>query len=158
MDDLPHNLKIELSLYLHEETYKMMGFLKDKSMSFITWICPLLKPYYLESTEYLYFEGDEIHSIYFLKVGNCGFVLPKYDNAKYINLKPGTNFGVEDIIGSIIKNDEVTDDDWMSHKDKLLRQFTIYGESDRQMYLALSITDINRMALEFAEVYSLLFD
>jgi hypothetical protein len=27
VDDLPHNLKIEVSLYLHEETYKTMSFL-----------------------------------------------------------------------------------------------------------------------------------
>lgn len=45
VDELPHKLKVEVSLYLHEETYNTMVFLKDKSMSFIAWICPLLKPY-----------------------------------------------------------------------------------------------------------------
>jgi CRP-like cAMP-binding protein len=118
-------------------------------MSFLAWIFPLLKPYYLESNEYLYFEGDEIHSIYFLKVGNCGFVLPKFDNTKYVNVKLGNNFGIEDIVGSIIKNEDVTQEDWMCHKDKLLRQFTVLGEDKRQTYLALSISDLNRMQLEF---------
>ena len=47
VDELPYNLKIEVSLYLHEDTYKTMQFLQDKSMSYITWICPLLKPFYL---------------------------------------------------------------------------------------------------------------
>ena len=47
VNELPYNLKIEVSLYLHEDTYKTMQFLQDKSMSYIAWICPLLKPFYL---------------------------------------------------------------------------------------------------------------
>jgi CRP-like cAMP-binding protein len=114
-------LKIEVSLYLHEETYKIMKFLEGKSMSFIAWICPLLKPQYLENNEYLYFEGDEILSIFFLKSGNCGFVIPKYENVKYINISKGDNFGIEDIVGSIIKHDDLSIEDWMQHRDKIVR-------------------------------------
>ena len=44
-DELPHNLRIEVSLYIHEETYKNIFFLKGKSTSFIAWVCPLLKTY-----------------------------------------------------------------------------------------------------------------
>jgi hypothetical protein len=29
--ELPHNLRIELSLYIHEETYKSIAFLRDKT-------------------------------------------------------------------------------------------------------------------------------
>jgi hypothetical protein len=43
LEGLPNNMRIEVSLYLHEETYKHLFFLKDKSMSFVAWICPLLK-------------------------------------------------------------------------------------------------------------------
>lgn len=32
LDHLPSNLRIETSLYLHEETYKYVFFLKDKSV------------------------------------------------------------------------------------------------------------------------------
>ena len=73
-------------------------------------------------------------------------------------MKLGNNFGIEDIVGSIIKNENVTKEDWMCHKGKLLRQFTVLGEDDRQTYLVLSILDINRMQLEFLEVYTQLFD
>lgn len=106
-----------------------MRFLKDKSMSYIAWICPLLKPYYLQNNEYLYFEGDEILSIFFLKNGNCGFVLPKYENVKYIDIKIGSNFGIEDIVGSIISNEEIEQDEWIQHKDKIMRQFTVQGNA-----------------------------
>ena len=43
--------------------------------------------------------------MYFLKGGSCGFVLPKYMNMKYINIKPGAYFGLIDIIGSIFQRD-----------------------------------------------------
>jgi len=86
LKDLPHNLKIELSLYIHEETYKHIYFMKDKTMSLIAWICPLLKTYLVTENEYVYFEGDEIVNVQFMKKGSCGFVLPKFNNAKYINI------------------------------------------------------------------------
>lgn len=75
-------------------------------MSYIAWICPLFKQFILMEREYLYFEGDEINAMYFLKTGNCGYVLPKYENSKYIDIVPGTDFGMEDIVGSIIKNED----------------------------------------------------
>ena len=71
--------------------------------------------------EYLFFEGDEITAMYFLKAGYLGFVLPKYENAKYMTVSSGVDFGMEDIVGSIIKNEENIQDDWISHKDTLIR-------------------------------------
>ena len=121
VEELPHNLKIEVSLYVHEETYKNIYFLKDKTMSFIAWICPLLKTYLLSPNEYVYFEGDEIMNLQFMKDGSCGFVLPKYNNTKYINVSIGCEFGVEDIIGSILKNELASDDDWFQVKDRMIR-------------------------------------
>jgi hypothetical protein len=56
-------------------------------------------------------------------------VLPKYENVKYINIKIGNNFGIEDIVGSIISNDEIEQDEWMQHKDKIMRQFTVQGNT-----------------------------
>ena len=57
--------------------------------------------------EFIYFEGDEVRAIYFLKEGSCGFVLPKHKNAKYINITTGAHFGIIDIVSSSfsVKND-----------------------------------------------------
>jgi hypothetical protein len=44
VDDLPQDLKIEVSLFIHEQTYKKIKFLLNRSDSFIAWICPLLRP------------------------------------------------------------------------------------------------------------------
>lgn len=42
VDELPHKLKIEVSLYIYEERYKNIMFFQGKSPSFISWLCPLL--------------------------------------------------------------------------------------------------------------------
>ena len=44
MDVLPQGLKIEVSLFIHERTYKKISFLRGQAWSFIAYICPLLKP------------------------------------------------------------------------------------------------------------------
>jgi hypothetical protein len=107
--------------------------------------------------EYLYMEGDEITALYFLRSGKCAYVLPKYENQKYVDVQPGSDFGMEDIVGSIIKHEEVQED-WISHKDKLIRQFTVVGDTElKAEVLLLSINDLNRMQQEFMEAYEEMF-
>ena len=44
IEEQPHKLKIMLSMYIFESKYKKIKFLNGKTKSFISWICPLLKP------------------------------------------------------------------------------------------------------------------
>jgi hypothetical protein len=44
VDELPHKLKLELSLYIHEQTYRRIDLFRGRTSAFIAWICPLLKP------------------------------------------------------------------------------------------------------------------
>ena len=46
LEELPHKIKIELSLYIYEARYSKIKFFQDRSASFISWMCPLLKPQY----------------------------------------------------------------------------------------------------------------
>lgn len=48
IDELPHMLKMQFSLIVHEQKYNVIAFLKDKASVFISWLCPLLKPYVYE--------------------------------------------------------------------------------------------------------------
>jgi len=48
-----------------------------------------------------------------MKEGSCGYVVPKYDNAKYINITEGCDFGSEDIIACILKSDDMEGEDWI---------------------------------------------
>ena len=86
VEELPHNLKTELSIYIYEKVYMQVDFLKNKSKSFISWICPMLKMNVVTPKEYVFYEGDEIQKIFFLRSGLCHYVLPKYQNSKYITI------------------------------------------------------------------------
>ena len=44
IDDLPQNLKVETAVYIHSQTWNQINFFKSRSDTFISWICPLLKP------------------------------------------------------------------------------------------------------------------
>lgn len=102
IDDLPYKLKVEASLFIYEKTYEKIIFIRNQSSAFISWICPLLRPFYNPERTYIYFEGDTVNSLYFLKDGECGFVLPKYQNLKYIDIQLGYSFGLIDIVATIL--------------------------------------------------------
>jgi hypothetical protein len=86
VEDLPHKLKTQVQMYIYETRYLKIKFLKDKSPSFILWICRLLKPALFAKEMYIYYEGDEINQTYFLIHGNASFVLPSFDNTSFIRI------------------------------------------------------------------------
>ena len=143
VSDLPHKLKLEVSLFIHEHTYKKIDCFKGRSSAFIAWICPLLRPSFFPENQYIYFEGDDITSIYFLIKGRAGFVLPKYKNATFIDINVGAHFGIIDIVGSILQA-KLDLDSWINHKDLLQRQFTIMSLKQSEV-LVLAVQDLNRM-------------
>ena len=114
---LPNKLKIELSVYLYRDLFSTIYFLRNKNSSFLAWICPLFKPLVIDEDKYIYFEGDHVDCVHFIKKGECSMVLPKHSNTKYINIGVGDIIGVTDIIGSAVKNDEIQLEDWFSKKD-----------------------------------------
>ena len=89
VDSLPHKLKVEVSLHIYEERYNRIKFFKNRTPSFITWMCPLLKPSYIGEHQFIFLEGDDVIDIYFMIRGKAGFVLPSYHNAKYIDINVG---------------------------------------------------------------------
>jgi hypothetical protein len=106
----------------------------------------------VSDNDYVFFEGDDIDQIYFLKQGQCFFVLPKYNNYQYIEIDKGQQFGVIDIIACTLQHDDFDIENWIARKDLLHRQFTVlsYGQSTM---LTLSIMDFNRMKCEFLETH-----
>lgn len=44
VETLPKDLNLEVTLFIYESTFKQFEFFYDRPISFITWICPLLKP------------------------------------------------------------------------------------------------------------------
>ena len=101
INELPHKLKVECSLYIFENRYSKIKFFINQNSSFIAWMCPMLHPHQYDQDEYIYIEGDEVHSIDFLIEGSAAFVLPSFKNCRYIRISPGDKFGFYDIIGSV---------------------------------------------------------
>lgn len=73
--------------------------------------------------QYIYYEGDQVEFIYFVKKSSCSYVLPKYTNQPYIHIVDGTCFGMVDIIARCLQRDD------QSKKDATSRRDTLSGES-----------------------------
>ena len=83
-----------------------------------------MKPFLNLENQYIFFEGDEVNQIYFMMNGEAGYVLPKHRDIKYIDFQLGSHFGVIDIVGSILSNDDCDMENWGRKKELLRRQFT----------------------------------
>lgn len=44
MEELPHKLKMELAMAIHEKMYANVEFFKEKEKSFIVWIGTVIHP------------------------------------------------------------------------------------------------------------------
>ena len=69
LNELPHDLKVELSVVMHQELVRTVKFFRHKPPHFIAFLAPLLKPVKVEKGQYVYKEGDPIDEIYFLVSG-----------------------------------------------------------------------------------------
>lgn len=106
VEDLPLDLRTPLSIHIYREVYTNVDFLRGKEVTFISWICPLLKTRVSEPQECIYYEGDELNDIYFLKNGNAEYVLPRYGNQPYIQIVEHTCFGLIDIIAALLEKEK----------------------------------------------------
>ena len=87
--------------------------------------------------------------------GNCGFVLPKHGNFKYIDIDIGMHFGVIDIIASLLSDDECLSElleNWITKKEKLKRHFTVISVEQSDL-LSLSIEGLSKMKFDFLDTY-----
>ncbi|CDW85371.1 cation channel family protein [Stylonychia lemnae] len=98
LNELPQNLKVELSLVMHSELIKSVKFFKKKEPHFIAFVGPMLKPIKVEKDQYVYKEGDPIDEIYFLVSGQAGYALHQHDNLVYLIIDKGYYFGEIDFI------------------------------------------------------------
>ena len=65
VSELPHKMKLEISLFIHEYAYKRITCFKGRSSAFISYVCPLLKSRQFPDNQYVFFEGDDVTNVYF---------------------------------------------------------------------------------------------
>lgn len=54
LDHLPHKLKTEVSLYVYESRYENIQYFKNRGVSFILWMCPLLRPQIYQDNQFFF--------------------------------------------------------------------------------------------------------
>ena len=108
--ELPIDLKVEVSFFVFESTFKEIEFFKGRPLTFIAWICPLLRPELKSKQQYIFYEDDDVSCIYFFKKGKAGYVLPRHRNMLYLNLNKGNHFGVSCIVASFLDKDKLSFD------------------------------------------------
>ena len=77
--------------------------MKNKNISFTSWICPILKTNVITGGDFVYSEGDEIKLIFFNPNSEVFYVLPKYMNTRYVKINQGNEFGLVDLLLSVYK-------------------------------------------------------
>jgi len=85
---------------IHEKVYINIKFFKEKPLPFIAWIGPMLIPMEFYKDQYVFMEGEQVNYIYFLSSGKAAFVLPRFENTKYIDIDSGDYFGISDLINN----------------------------------------------------------
>lgn len=58
IDSLPHQLKMKFTAFAFEDLYGHLKFFANKSVQFITWVCPLMQIDQVLEDEYFFREGD----------------------------------------------------------------------------------------------------
>jgi hypothetical protein len=65
-----------MSAYAYEQRYSRLKFFRNRSIHFISWLCPLMKPNWYDQDEFFFFEEDDVDEMFFLIKGEAQFVLP----------------------------------------------------------------------------------
>ena len=93
--------------------------------------------------------------VYFLSKGLAAFVLPRYENKPYISVNESDYFGHLDIamFENIIDVDLIA----LKRSKKLMRRFTVRALVNCEMF-TLTIEELEKMKLEFPEMYIELFE
>ena len=94
LEELPHNLKVELSKVLHDNKIKNLYIFLNKPSDFIAYVAPLLKPIIFLQDDYIYKVNDKVKEIFFVCKGTVIFCLDlKYGEKEIKKIKKNNNFG-----------------------------------------------------------------
>ena len=163
VEELPHNLRQQICIHMYKDIYKNVDFLSKKQTTFLSWICPHLRPKVTLKGEYVFVEGDDVKCIYFNNSEqDLSYCLRKFQNVEYIGIKKGLMFGMSDIYGSMIlvfdQNKELQPDfqSWYEYQSKLRHQSTVICNETHEMVI-LTLSDLNRMKYEYTDYFNEIF-
>lgn len=80
------NLRIDLSVIMHQDLVKDIAFFEKKQDRFIAFIGPYLRPIKVGKNEYIVKEGEYAHEMYFIKTGKVSLVLRNFNNFRFLEI------------------------------------------------------------------------
>lgn len=60
IEELPHILKLELSMAIHIKMYHHIQYFQNKDKSFIAWVVTIIKQLNTDQEDYIFKEGEDI--------------------------------------------------------------------------------------------------
>ena len=146
---LPRRLKVELTVIIHHNTMKKIRYFQEKEKDFIAFVGPMLDPYVFKEEQFIYREGDEIESIFFISKGVAGFVLTEFDDRIYATVEKGDTFGNLDLYDGLRCGKEIN--------HTLPRLFSVMTLSAHCELFGLEIFEIEEIKKEYPEYFDDLF-
>ena len=93
LNELPMNLRIDLSYIMYKDTVYSIDFFKNKPKKLIGLLGPHLKPIKVGKNECITTQGDYANEMYFIKRGRVAIVLRDFHNFKFMSIAQGYYFG-----------------------------------------------------------------
>jgi hypothetical protein len=73
IQELPHNIKVEVMFHIHEKQIKRIKYFYDKSPNFVTDLVEKWKKIVFTAKDFIYFDGEVPYDIYFLTKGRTTY-------------------------------------------------------------------------------------
>lgn len=87
LNDLPTNLRIELSNIMYNKIINDIPYIKSKPASFTAFLGPLLNRIKIPKNEYVFMAGEPAEEMFFIKCGKVSAVLPQFHNFRFLFVK-----------------------------------------------------------------------
>eukprot|EP01016_Furgasonia_blochmanni_P050636 TRINITY_DN7853_c0_g1_i4.p1 TRINITY_DN7853_c0_g1~~TRINITY_DN7853_c0_g1_i4.p1 ORF type:complete len:509 (+),score=76.90 TRINITY_DN7853_c0_g1_i4:64-1590(+) len=98
LEELPQNIRNELGVIMHEDILNAIPFFQNKPPSFISLVGPMLRIIKVQKREYIFMERDPAEEMFFIRSGKVAYVLPQYNNFRFLKIKSGYFFGEVDLL------------------------------------------------------------
>jgi hypothetical protein len=91
-NELPKQLRFEVSMAMHKGAAKCIDFLRDKDSVLVSSIVPFLQPIFIQAEEFIYKKGEYAEEIYFITKGRIVYTYAK-TNIELQSIQLGDYFG-----------------------------------------------------------------
>ena len=142
---LPYRIQVEVSNFIMKAKISKIKFFSDKTKDFRAFAMTLMSSQRVNKGMYIFSEGDNVKSVYFLISGKAAYAIEGEKAIIYISIKPGDKFGFIDLVSSDTHE-----------KGKIIREFSVLAV-DACEVVKLSVQDLISIKDRYPQVYNQMF-